>query len=113
MRSRVVAVRCFAEENSGQWEAHCVDLDLTVKGESLDAVKGELDRLVHEAIDEAVLRRRSSRSASRAPGTSLQLRLRYWGLRLAGGLGWRNDALQGPPRRARRFDPRAVSRAMR
>ena len=113
MRSRVVAVRCFAEQNSGRWEAHCVELGLTVRGESLEAVKAELDRLVHELIDDTVIRRRTDRAPQPSTRGPLELRLRYWGLRLAGRLGWRTDALQGMRPGARRYEPRAVPRPFR
>lgn len=112
MRSRVVAVRCFAEQNAGLWEAHCVELGLTVQGESLDVVKSELDRLVHELIDDTVIRRRTDRAPQPGRG-ALELRLRYWGLRLAGRLGLRADALQGTRPGARRYEARAVPRPLR
>lgn len=110
MRSRVVAVRCFAEEAAGRWEAHCVDLGLSVRGNSLDEVKEELDTLIHELIDHTlVMRRRAPRSAP-SPRNPLQLRLRYWGLLIAGRLGLRNDALRDG---ARNYPPRAIPRAVR
>ncbi|MEP7205614.1 MAG: hypothetical protein ABI920_01650 [Casimicrobiaceae bacterium] len=113
MRSKVVAVRCFAEQTAGRWEARCVDLDLTVRGESLDAVKCELDRLIHESIDAAAIRRRSIRCDAAAARGPLHLRLKYWGLRLAGRLGWREDALRSNRQGARHFEPRVVPRPAR
>lgn len=111
MRSRVVAVRCFAEESSGRWEAHCVDLGLTVHGDTLDAVKNELDALIHERLDDSfVNRRRTSRGAASAPRGRLSLRLRYWGLLLAGRLGLRNDALRSG---ARDYRQRGIPRLAR
>ena len=113
MRSRVIAMRCFAEQMAGRWEAHCVELGLTVRGDSLDAVKSELDRLVHEQIDDTVVRRRTTRAPAVSPRGPLELRLRYWGLRLAGRLGLRTDALQGSRPGARRYEPRIVARPTR
>ncbi len=110
MRSRMVAVRCFAEEEAGGWEAHCVDLGLSVRGKSLDEVKKELDTLIHELIDDKLgMRRRSGRSAP-SPRGPLQLRWRYWGLLIAGRLGLRNDALRDG---ARNYPARAMPRAVR
>ena len=111
MRSRVVAMRCFAEESATGWEAHCVELGVTVHGDTLDAVKRELDTLIHQIIDdELVRRRRTSRIPSRSLRGPLALRLRYWGLLLAGRMGLRTDALrQG----ARDYRPRAVPRPAR
>ena len=114
MHTRVVAVRCFAEHTAGGWEAHCADLGLMVRGDSLESVKQELDQLIHAHIDDTlVMRRTPSRSAS--PRDILALRLRYWGLYLAGRLGLRTDALRnGPaPRRARPSAQRVPARSMR
>jgi len=113
--TRVVAVRCFAEETAGGWEAHCVDLGLTVSGDSLESVKSELDTLIHERIDDQVAMRRTSARDAASPRSPLQLRLRYWGLYLAGRLGLRNDALRdGTVRRAGRgYTPRMATRSAR
>ncbi len=111
MRSRVVAVRCFAEEMPGGWEAHCVDLDLTVRGETLEAVKQQLDTMIHDLIDDALVkRRRTSRPAATSSRGPLALRLRYWGLLLAGRMGLRTNVLRDG---ARQCTPRLAPRAAR
>src|SRR5512141_1237239 len=90
MRSRMVAVRCFAEQSGSVWEAHCVDLGLTVRGDSLERVKHELDVLVHRRLDDALVKRRpAARVATSSRRGAVALRLRYWSLRLAGTLGLR------------------------
>ena len=114
MHTRMVAVRCFAEHTDHGWEAHCVDLGLTVRGQTLQSVKDELDHLSHERIDDTlVLRRTPPRSPSRRD--VLALRLRYWGLYLAGRLGLRTDALRNGAahRRARPHEARVAARTMR
>ena len=123
MSKQVVAVRCFAEENAGQWEAHCVDLGLTVRGESLELVKAKLDDLIHQHIDRKVaMRRTPARQNTQAhdrTGASLRspiaLRLRYWGLYLAGRLGFREDALRNAPHRLAepRYRPQMATRSVR
>ena len=111
MRSRVVAVRCFAEESARGWEAHCVDLGLTVHGGSLDEVRKELDTLIHQLIDDKLVKRRKAlRSLAPSPRGPLELRLRYWGLLLAGRLGLRTNALRDG---ARNYSPRAIPRGAR
>jgi len=120
---QVVAVRCFAEETAGEWEAHCVDLGITVKGESLEAVKSELDQLIHEHIDHTIAMRRTPARDGAHPHTRgspsakspLALRLRYWGLYLAGRLGLRSDALRDVAmRRANlRYRPHMAARSLR
>jgi len=124
MQQEVVAVRCFAEQTGTGWEAHCVDLGITVQGDTLDSVKSELDNRIHEHIDSSLAARPSRAAATAARRAPLALRLRYWGLFLAGRLGLRSDALRDPravsarrsvePRRARFGpDPRMASRAAR
>ena len=111
MRSRVVAVRCFAEESTAGWEAHCVDLGLTVRGNDLESVRQQLDTMIHELIDEALVkRRRTGRPASTLRRGPLALRLRYWGLLLAGRMGLRTNALRDG---ARQCTPRMAPRAAR
>lgn len=113
MNTRVVAVRCFAEHTGGGWEAHCVDLGLTVRGESLESVKNELDHMIHEHIDDTLVLRRAPRR-SPSPRDVLALRLRYWGLYLAGRLGLRTDALRhAEQRRSRAHSARVPARATR
>ncbi len=109
MRSRTVAVRCFAEHSASGWEAHCVDLGLSVRGESLERVKCELDTLVHRVLDDALVKRRPAIRAHASPARAIvALRLRYWGLLLAGTLGLRRDALREGMQR--RHVPRAAGR---
>lgn len=111
MRSRVVAVRCFAEQCSEGWEAHCVELGLRVRGASLDVVKRDLDRLIHERIDDTLVKRRNApRPATSSRRGPLALRLRYWGLYLAGRLGMRDDALRPG---SRQYVPRPIPRLAR
>ena len=113
MHTRMVAVRCFAEHTAGGWEAHCVDLGLTVRGESLESVKSELDHLIHEHIDDTLVLRRPT-PRSRSPRDVLALRLRYWGLYLAGRLGLRTDVLRlAEQRRSRAHAARVPVRAAR
>ncbi len=110
MRSRTLAVRCFAEQSASGWEAHCVDLGLTVRGDSLERVQRELDVLVHRMLDEALVKRRpAGRANASSPRAAVALRLRYWGLLLAGTLGLRRDVLRTGMRRRRA--PRATGRA--
>lgn len=109
MRSRMVAVRCFAEQSGSVWEAHCVDLGLTVRGDSLERVKHELDVLVHRRLDDALVKRRpAARVAASSRRAAVALRLRYWSLRLAGTLGLRRDALR--ERLSQRRTPTAIAR---
>lgn len=95
MNTRVVGMRCFAEQTAGgNWEAHCVDLGLKAEGDSLQKVKSKLDRLIHQHIDEDAEVISTPAPAEASPGRLMQLRLRYWGLYLAGRLGLRDDALR-------------------
>ena len=113
MRPRIVAVRCFAEQTRSGWEAHCVDLGLTVRGDSLEHVKRDLDALVHRMLDDRLVKRRSTVPRQHAARLgALALRLRYWGLRVAGGLGFRRDALRNHAgqRRARPMSVRSAAR---
>ena len=121
MQPEVVAVRCFAEQKGTGWEAHCVDLGITVQGDTLDSVKSELDSRIHEHIDGTRHARAQATASRRGP---LALRLRYWGLYLAGRFGLRNDALRDrrrcvatrrpEPRRARFGpEPRMATRSVR
>ncbi|HZQ62180.1 MAG TPA: hypothetical protein VFC24_12570 [Casimicrobiaceae bacterium] len=120
MHKQVVAVRCFAEETAGQWEAHCVDLGLAVKGDSLESVKAELDHLIHQHIDDKIATRSTARELppQRRDGTParspIALRMRYWGLYLAGRLGLRTDALRDDAMRRRAgYRPHMAARSLR
>lgn len=95
MRPRTVAVRCFAEQSTNGWEAHCVDLALTVRGDSLERVKRELDTMVHRVLDDQLLRTRKMHVGARPLlRKAIALRLRYWGLVVAGSLGLRRNVLR-------------------
>jgi hypothetical protein len=112
MRPRTVAVRCFAEQSTAGWVAHCVELGLTVKGDSLERVKRELDALVHRQLDDQLVRRRPTlRAGARSARSALALHLRYWGLLMAGTLGLRRDALRDRVHQRRVVATRTPSRA--
>lgn len=100
MAPRIVAMRCFAEQSRGTWQAHCVDLGLTVRGNSLDEVRTALDGLVRRVLDAGHAGGRSSRPL-RAPVSRTRLLLRYLALRLSGLLGLREDRLRPLPQPVR------------
>ena len=55
MNPRQLILRCYGEEKNDYWQAFCIDLNLAVQGESLDAVKTKLHAQICEYVTDALV----------------------------------------------------------
>jgi hypothetical protein len=90
MPRTVLAMRCYAEECAEGWQAHCVELDLTACGPSLDDTRAALERQIHVTLD--AREHGEDGSPVSTAGRNRHL-VRYCALRLAADLGLRRDML--------------------
>jgi len=46
-------VQCYAHGSHGSWEAMCVDLDISVQGQSFEEVRALLNEALHSYVQDA------------------------------------------------------------
>lgn len=94
MNPQQLILKCYAENESGNWVAVCIDLNLAAQGQTFEETKVKLEAMIDEYIHDALVGEDKAFAAQllsrKAP---LSLRLRYWSIRFKNALSYNADKI--------------------
>ncbi|ROO32801.1 type II toxin-antitoxin system HicB family antitoxin [Salinisphaera japonica] len=70
-------LRCYAEGQSGDWQAICLDLDIAVQGETFDQVNSELREAITLFLEEVKECSQADQKRLLRRRAPLRMRLKY------------------------------------
>jgi hypothetical protein len=83
---------CVAHEHDGEWEAICLDLDISVQGRSLEEVTNSLGQAVASYVEDAQREPEATRQTLLSRSAPLPARLAWlWPFIVHGLLGRNRD----------------------